>query len=268
MTKMSKPLATEEEALRQREISDALLAKYGKKSEVVKMASGIVAERATIMSFFSDAKNGRRVAPQLLKSLQTFLVDGNRQFAYQMLCTLTGHRDMGGAREFVRKNLVGRYRYHRYFQEVGDPNLTYVHGDLVIDVANGVPVFSHRSHHFDEHDPFENEGVVFYSNSNLFFLGWRMNVLRLAIAVVPTDEGKEPFRGIVLSARNTSDDPFAARFAMTKIGNGLTNAFEDTSDFAPGQSIPKKHQVAKSQGELKFRQMWPDAFFFMLGFPR
>lgn len=123
-------------------------------------------------------------------------------------------------RDYILSRYQGEYTYFRY-AAVGRDRATYVKGRIRIGAVDGQPIFSHWSHDYDQAatEP-EHTGFVFRHESNLFLVGRADGVLRLSIARTirgPLSEGRMP--GLVLSMRNSTRDPFAARFLLVPASN-------------------------------------------------
>lgn len=139
------------------------------------------------------------------------------------LYALLGHeiRQSPHDRASIASDYVGEYVYFRHTarEAEGMPDPKYVLGRIRIflNEANE-PCFEHWSSEKSKDEPPpepEHRGYVYRSESQLFFLGWRYGVLRLAIARTRTREREDAFLpGVVVSVRTGPRDPFAARFVM------------------------------------------------------
>lgn len=144
------------------------------------------------------------------------------KFLYELLSRELEQVDIGQSVQAIEQ-LLGDYRYFRYWSEQDAGQLEYVSGTIVIKLnEGGMPVFEHRSHNHDPDPaaPPEHTGFVFLGNGHLYMLGWRASTIRLGMARTLEDRRRSYMHGLVLSVRGgAKKDPFSARFVMVHSDN-------------------------------------------------
>lgn len=160
----------------------------------------------------------------------------------------------------ILRNFQGEYRYFRFASQSGlSEQAEYSAGKIVIRKSDGEePIFELWSHDDPEKWTGEPEinGFVFKDDSQLFLLGYRTGVLRLAVARVNAKGTKsQHLMGVVLSVRMIMNDPFSARFLLVNIeSRALLEKYGDMG-LAPN---------GKKVGENAFLEYWKDSNNYML----
>jgi len=159
---------------------------------------------------------------------------GQDQFLYRLVSDKMGNK-RPERRSFI-KEVKGVYTYFRHYAPtINHRKLEYVSGRIEISLMNEVPSFKHWSHNHSKQEP-EHSGFVFHSGENMIMLGMGRKVVRLAHAELDEKDtmvdgkvvGKARL-GLVLSLRTRSpNDPFAARFIMTRTGSPVEDLLKST----------------------------------------
>lgn len=127
--------------------------------------------------------------------------------------------------------LIGRYKYSRFYPG-RDKKFAVTHGNILITIIDGTPMFFHKSENIDAKDcesieyndaPFfyEHRGVVLKNDNNVFCISTRNGVIRVLTFQPPTPTPKEKRGmkealenrysiGLVQSILTISEGPFSA----------------------------------------------------------
>lgn len=193
---------------------------------------------------FSEEKRRKLVCFMLAQ-------DPRRDSLYASLSKMIDQDAADTAR--VLEKYAGKYNYFRYIPEPKGPAV-YRMGAIEICEDKKVPIFKMWSGNtpgdlFDENP--ENTGEVYCGGNQLYFVGRRSNVMRLAICREFVRSKADGFgKGIVLTTTKESLEPFSAQFILVDTANDdLIRRFDN-----PTIDVARQ----KAMGQVEFDALWGD----------